>query len=83
MSARLKEQMLNIAEKNIDVLIPEWRLVAKTVLMYFNLSWNTLTIKWRSKVDVRELNRSTICTPVSKIYKTEGRLGIRHTPYFN
>lgn len=61
-STRLEEQMLHVAEKDINMLIPEWRLVAETVLMDFNLPWHTLAIKRRPEVDIRELNGPAICS---------------------
>jgi hypothetical protein len=52
-STWLEEQMFDVAEKHVDMFIPERRHVSKTVLMYLDLTRNALPIQRRSKVDVR------------------------------
>jgi hypothetical protein len=52
--------MLDIAEQDIHMLVAQWRLVAKTVLMYFDLAWYTLAVESRPKVHIGKLNRSPI-----------------------
>jgi hypothetical protein len=61
MSTRLEEQMFNVAEQYIDVLIAEWRHIAKTILVDLDLTGHSFTIKRWSKIDIRKLDRAAVC----------------------
>lgn len=56
----LKEEMLDIAEKHIDMFVTERRQIAKTVLVDLHLSGNTFSIQRGSKIYVGQFYRTTV-----------------------
>lgn len=60
MRTGLEEEMLDIAEKDIHMLILEWRLITQPVLMNFHFTGNSFSVEWWPKIDVRQLDRSAI-----------------------
>jgi hypothetical protein len=58
---RLKEEMLDVAEENIDsVLGVERRLISETILVDLDLTRHTLTIHCRANEDIVHDSRSAI-----------------------
>jgi hypothetical protein len=59
--AWLEEQVLHIAEQDINMLVPKRRLISKTILVDLNLPWDSFSVQWWSEVDIWKLNGSPVC----------------------
>ena len=60
MSTGLEEEMLDVAEKHINVLVAERRQITKTILVDFHFAGNPLSIKRWPQVNIRQLYRAAI-----------------------
>jgi hypothetical protein len=60
MCTGLEEEMLNVAEKHVDMLTAERRQVAETILVNLDFSRHTLSIQRRPQVDVGQLHGASI-----------------------
>ena len=51
--ARLEEQVFDVGEQDIDAVCwIEWGLITETILVDFDLSWNTLAVHGGADEDV-------------------------------
>lgn len=56
----LEKQVLNVAEKNINMLATQWRLISETVLVNFDFAWYSFAIQRWSKIHIGKFRRPTI-----------------------